>query len=335
MGWLEVVHPDDRDAVMTAWSHARETGGFDVECRIRRTDGTYLWFSTRATPVRDRRGAVREWLGTSTEIHVTRELQERQTVLVAELQHRTRNLIAVVGSLAGKTIEEAGSLDDFQQRFRDRLSALSRVQGLLSQLSAGQRVSFDRLIESELSALGASGTDGKILLDGPPGILLRSATVQTFALALHELATNALKYGALSTLGGQLIIRWHVETRDGVPCLFVDWRETGVAMPDSSDALGGGYGRQLVERALGAVLLRDVLNIVETAREGHGRIVNRRHLRRQHRLDLVAWLHALDHGKHEVDRARIDCLPLGGNISDLDENAAQEVEIIGPDRPSQ
>ncbi|HEY0572059.1 MAG TPA: sensor histidine kinase, partial [Enterovirga sp.] len=165
---------------------------------------------------------------------------------------RTRNLIAVVSSLASKTADEAVSLDDFGERFGTRLAALSRVQGLLSHLTAGQRVSFDELLGSELSALGTVG-DGKdkVTLDGPPGVSLRSGTVQTFALALHELATNAIKYGALSAPTGRLAVRWRVEADGKEPRLHVDWRESGVDMPiNGAPPQGSGYGRQLIERAL-------------------------------------------------------------------------------------
>lgn len=256
MGWLACVHPDDRDAALEAWAHAEEAGGFDVEYRLRRVDGEYSWFTTRATPVRDETGHIVEWLGTSTDIHALRQLQERQGVLVAELQHRTRNLIGVVRSLADRTLDSAGSLNDFRDRFALRLSALSRVQGLLSHLSAGQRVAFDELLRSELTALGA--TDGlaeRLVLEGPAGVPLRSATVQTFALALHELATNAVKYGALSAAhsGGHLAVRWHIApSADGTPPrLHVDWRESGVTMPQVNAASQrGGYGRELIERAL-------------------------------------------------------------------------------------
>jgi PAS domain S-box-containing protein len=253
-GWLATIHADDQDDARSAWERAVEMGGFDLEYRIKRADGAYLWFATRATPVRDEHGTIVEWLGTSTEIDALRELQSRQAVLVDELQHRTRNLIAVVRSLSRKTVKEASTLGDFEDRFGTRLAALSRVQGLLSHLTAGQRVTFDHLLHSELSALGAFGDGGnKVTLDGPAGVPLRSATVQTFALALHELATNATKYGALSSSGGHLAVSWRIEpaAEDGVARLHVDWRESGVDMPrGGASGQTGGYGRELIERAL-------------------------------------------------------------------------------------
>ena len=204
--------------------------------------------------MRDNAGTIVEWLGTSTEINDLREMQERQGVMVAELQHRTRNLITVVRSLSERTSANAVSIHDFRARFNQRLSALSRVQGLLSHLSAGQRVTFDELLRSELGALGALDANGdKVTLDGPAGVRLRSTTVQTFALALHELATNAVKYGALATQGGHLTVSWRVVPVDdgGEPRLHADWRETGVPLTEvGSEPRGGGYGRELIERAL-------------------------------------------------------------------------------------
>lgn len=251
-GWLKAFHPDDRGAAQVAWDGALEKGDFEVEARIcHAAIGAYRWFQTRAAPVRDDRGTITEWLGTSTDIHDMRELQERQQVLVAELQHRTRNLMGVVRSMSDKTARASADLPDFRDRFRDRLEALARVQGLLSRLNDHDRVTFDELIRGELEAL--DGTADRVDLQGPVGVRLRSSTVQTLAMALHELATNAVKYGALGQPDGRLRIRWSLEQNgagDG-PWLHIDWRESGVTMPNAGSApQGGGQGRELIERAL-------------------------------------------------------------------------------------
>lgn len=229
-----------------------ESGGFEVEYRIGHAEtGQYRWFASRATPVRDEAGNISEWLGTSTDIHELRELQERQRVLVGELQHRTRNLMGVIRAMVSRSGEASHDLADFRDRFRDRLEALARVQGLLSRLGDTDRVAFDELVETELAALNS--TPEHVTLEGPRGIRLRSSTVQALAMALHELATNAVKYGALGQPQGRLAIRWRLAPPDarGRPWLHIDWREQGVHMSAATEGPQGiGQGRELIEKAL-------------------------------------------------------------------------------------
>lgn len=252
-GWLDAFHPDDHDAARKAWAQAQDSGRLEIEGRIfHAEEQRYRHFRTRALPVRCDSGLVAEWLGTSTDVDDIVRLQGEQQVLVAELQHRTRNLIGVVRQVALKTARSSDDLPDFRERFRERLDSLARVQGLLSRLNEHDRVLFDELILSELSAHGVD-PDGepRIALEGPVGVRLRSTTVQTLAMALHELATNAVKYGAIGQQEARLRIRWHVTNDDGQPFLHIDWHETGVAMPPPSTSLpGSGQGRELIERAL-------------------------------------------------------------------------------------
>jgi two-component system CheB/CheR fusion protein len=101
--------------------------------------------------------------------------------------------------------------------------------------------------------LDAEGKGQQVTLDGPAGVGIRSALVQTLALALHELATNAVKYGALATAAGHLSITWRVTNgANGQQRLFVDWRESGVEILPGPGApsKGSGFGRELIERAL-------------------------------------------------------------------------------------
>ena len=192
LGWLEKIHPDDRGAAMAAWQSAERRGAIDVEYRLHhRSEDRYRWFRTRAAPVRDRPdGPVKEWLGTSTDIDDLRRMQDQQQVMVAELQHRTRNLIAVVHSIARLTARTIDDMGEFQRQFSDRLTALSRVQGLLSK-SDTTPIEIGDLVAMELDALGIEMGE-RVEVEGPP-VALRSGVVQTLALAIHELATNARK----------------------------------------------------------------------------------------------------------------------------------------------
>jgi two-component system CheB/CheR fusion protein len=110
------------------------------------------------------------------------------------------------------------------------------------------------VLHAELAGHGALDEPGKVTLSGSAGVRLRSGAVQTFALALHELATNSVKYGALSQSTGRLRVFWHIEPSKDEgegPWLCVEWRESGVTMPQvSASRPGGGYGRELIERAL-------------------------------------------------------------------------------------
>jgi two-component system, chemotaxis family, CheB/CheR fusion protein len=154
-------------------------------------------------------------------------------------------------SLRFTTLRASTALDDFKPAFQERLGVLARAQGLLFRMKEGERVTFDQLIGAELSA--HSACVGSVDLDGPNSVRLRSSTVQTLALALHELMTNAVKYGALKQPNGYLTIRWRLETfgEGGKPWLHLDWKETGAEMPATGVASEGtGKGRDLIEQAL-------------------------------------------------------------------------------------
>ncbi|HTH28343.1 MAG TPA: HWE histidine kinase domain-containing protein, partial [Sphingobium sp.] len=222
----------------------------DVEMLVE-INGTRRWLQIGAVPfLRD--GRIDGCIAICHDVTQAKESADRLGVLVAELQHRTRNLIAVVCALADKTIEGSASLAEFEATFRTRLAALARVQGLFSRLTDGRRITFDELLHAELEAQSAF-EDERVTLDGPSGVPLRSSTVQTLALALHELAINAVKHGALGQPQGRLAVRWRVEPAapGRGPYIHVHWQESGVPVAaDDATAIGLGYGRQLIERAL-------------------------------------------------------------------------------------
>jgi PAS domain S-box-containing protein len=243
LGWLDAVHPDDRGITIENWQQAQRTCEYYVEHRIcRHVDGQYRWHQTRARPIADVLG---EWVGTSTDIHDLRGLQDRQHVLVSELQHRTRNLLTLVQAIALQTAKINDSVPLFVKEFSGRLVALSRVQGLVSQTAPGY-LDLRRLLEAELAAHGplhGVSIEGEDIDLGPD-------QAQTLALALHELATNAAKYGALAHPEGMLNVNWTaVPEGDGLR-LKLYWRETGLVLPADVGIRRKGYGRELIERAL-------------------------------------------------------------------------------------
>ncbi|WP_207537627.1 PAS domain S-box protein [Sabulicella rubraurantiaca] len=255
--WTALIHPDDRDTALAALDRVLVGEHVNFEYRIvRPSDGAVRWLRNTEFPIRDGEGRVVRIGCIGQDVTDAKATAARMEVLVAELQHRSRNILGLVQAMARQTRKDVASLDAFGERFNARLGALARANYLLSRLGAWDRIAFDELLRTELQAHGALGRgDGgdQVTLDGPPGVLLRSVMVQTFALALHELATNAVKYGALSSPEGRLAVRWWLTTQsDGGRCLHVHWSEHGAAIsaPDAEERRGHGRGRELIEHAL-------------------------------------------------------------------------------------
>jgi two-component sensor histidine kinase len=147
-------------------------------------------------------------------------------------------------------LRASGSVEAFETDFEGRLRALGRVQSLLARVDH-DAIDLHALLEAELAAHGGNGEPGKVRIEGPP-VFLPATSAQTFALAIHELATNAVKYGALRQPMARLAVTWSVEE---VPAesrrVVLDWQETGVEMPGQGrEALRKGYGSELITRAL-------------------------------------------------------------------------------------
>ena len=194
----------------------------------------------RVAPYRDGEHQVDGAMLSFVDVTGLTEAEQHQRVLIAELQHRTRNLLQVVQAIVAQTLGRAS----VPKVLTERLAALGRVQSLVSR-SSGHDVDLGEVVRLELQAYAGNG--GRVAAAGPP-VPLGFQRVQILALALHELTTNAVKHGALRDDGGRLDIRWTVERGGDVPLLVLDWRESGVAMP--ADTPRRGYGRELIERAL-------------------------------------------------------------------------------------
>jgi PAS domain S-box-containing protein len=247
--WSARIHPDDRTAAEEMVTRAmREHTEFALTYRVRRPDGTVRWCSAHGRTFYDAGDRAVRMVGLVQDITETKQWEENQKILVAELQHRTRNLIAVVQSIAHQTRDTAKSLEDFEDRFDRRLAALSRVQDLLS-YAANKPITIGMVIGMEVEALGGDARGERITLSGPE-IPLSDSAVQITALAIHELATNALKYGALASKGGHLSVTWRIEGIEPDRRLVLEWVEHGVVPPLNVNLTRRGYGRKLIEQAL-------------------------------------------------------------------------------------
>ncbi len=250
--FISGIHPHDRARVQAALGQSVDPSGdgvCDIEFRVVGVNGdAERWVATRGKTVFEQ-GRVASFHGVVLDISKRKRAEQTNLTLIAELQHRTRNLLAVVDGLAEQTLASSDSLDDFGAAFRQRLATLSRVQGLFSRAESTP-VTIHELVTWELRALGAEPDGGRVTVDGPD-VALPNRSVQILALGLHELATNARKHGALrgDSAAGRLRVSWTVTTDEATRRLVLHWDETGIA----ARAAGGqperaGVGRTLIEK---------------------------------------------------------------------------------------
>lgn len=167
---------------------------------------------------------------------------EREAVLRNELQHRVRNMLAVIRSIFSRTVAAGGSLDEVADHFRGRLDVLARYQqGYIRDLA--RPTDFETMVRDELQDF-RFGDDPRIDMAGPP-LQLSVDVAQLLGLALHELVTNSLKFGALATDTGRLKIRWNGKGGK----LSLTWEESGVSVVAPAP-LHYGFGREFLEQAL-------------------------------------------------------------------------------------
>ena len=246
-GWLEVVHPDDRDATEAAFRRSYTLGEpLEHQVRLRDREGGYRWFLMRQVPIRDQPLASTIWLGAATDVHDLRMLEERQRRLVAELQHRVRNILTVIRSVFARTVEAGGALEDVADHFRGRLDALARTQAIVTRTASGQ-VDLQNLIRDELLSVGVA--DGDAMTISGPDVLLPARAAEAIGLAVHELAINSVKYGALRVPGAALKIGWSTEQGADGAAVRLTWVEKGVPVVSISPCRQG-FGTELICEAL-------------------------------------------------------------------------------------
>jgi two-component system CheB/CheR fusion protein len=221
-------------------------GGEPIDRRVDHELGS-AHYLVRISPYRDGGGRTHGVVVSFVDVTSLTLAENQQKVLIAELHHRTRNLLTVVQAIASLTLGKGGTM----KSFTDRLAALGRAQELLGQGGGRDELDIGEVVRVELRAHPAAA-DGRVTIAGPE-VPLGLERVQALALAVHELATNAVKYGALKQEGGRLDIAWRLEQDAlGGARAVLDWRESGCVMP--AEPPGRGYGRQLIERALAMTL---------------------------------------------------------------------------------
>lgn len=239
--WSERVHPDDRAEAESRIALAMESGEDYVnEFRICHPDGAIVWVSARGRFLYDDAGQPVRMLGAMVDTTQRRREEEWQKLLVAELQHRVRNLIGMVRSVARLSAPSHRHVDEYVDHLFGRLQAMGRTQSTLTR-SPGRSVDLAELVREEL--LVHAVQPDQCHVDGPE-VALSPHAAEIVTLAIHELATNSIKYGALGDTG-YIRILWRRYEKAGKPWVSLRWQETApVRKPKQARK---GFGRKLIE----------------------------------------------------------------------------------------
>jgi PAS domain S-box-containing protein len=261
LNWLDVVHPEDRQRTAAAWqAFIAGAEPYDVEYRLKASDGSYRWFQARASVQRNGAGEPVRVFGTSTDISDRKEAEERQHLMTRELHHRVKNTLATVQAVISSTARRAKTITEFYDAVSSRIISLAKTHTLLVNNTWGGATVED-LFRAELEAYDDS-RNSRITLEGPT-VQLPSEVALALGMAAHELTTNAAKYGALSLPDGKVAVRWSVKEADS-RYLVLDWIERNgpsVQTPERK-----GFGSMLLERVLGRQLKGEVS--IDYAQEG-------------------------------------------------------------------
>jgi PAS domain S-box-containing protein len=249
---LALIHPEDREA-HRARCKARAADAsltrYEDEFRIRRADtGEERWLATRGEIVRDADGAALMVRGVNFDVTERRRAEETQMLLAREVDHRAKNALAVVQSIIALTRD--ADPERFRAAVTGRIAALARAHTLLAR-DGWNSADLRELVEEEVAPyrIGAEALD-RVTLDGP-ALALAPGAAQPLAMALHELATNAAKHGALGAPGGRIAIRWQAMENGGLSLRWSETRPEPLSGPPARRGFGYSVIRNTLERQLG------------------------------------------------------------------------------------
>ncbi len=244
--WTSLVHPDDRERVEQQRRQLLVScEPYEIEYRLLHHTGEYRWLHLKASPKLDENGRVVRWYGTSTDIHLEKTVSLERELVAHELDHRIKNLFALVNGLVSLSARESPELSPLLHILRKRLEALHNAHQYLrisgTQPGSVVKGGLKGLIEAVLSPYSANNGTLAARLDGDD-IAIDTGEITSFALLFHELATNSLKYGALAANDGRLSIRIF----SGAQILRLLWVESAASIPARRPS-HSGYGSTLLK----------------------------------------------------------------------------------------
>ncbi len=238
-----ITHPDDVFENARLFSIAVDTGApYSIRKRYLRPDGTAVWTEVSVTVLSERHEGL---LSVCVDLTDRMRAEAQKNVLIEELNHRVKNTLASVQSLAAVTMKHTSSPKAFYKAFSSRLIALSAAHNLLTR-GTWERAPLHDLLAVELQPY-ASREHDRATITGPPVDLSTGQTIR-LGMVIHELATNAAKYGALSAPNGRISISWTITADHGKDWLCIDWYERGG--PSVKPPIRRGFGWRLIERSI-------------------------------------------------------------------------------------
>jgi PAS domain S-box-containing protein len=233
--FLNHIHPDDRRLLNASMRNIRpDNPTYTISFRFVRPDGRQIWLEETSRAEFDAAGSLLQVRGLTRDISLRRRLDEHQALLLTEFDHRMKNLLSRVAAVVSATREQSTSVDEYANALKGRIASLVDAHVLMGQRGA---VSLSELTRRHLAPFTTAGNS---TLTGPTVALSQEAG-EAMAMILHELVTNAAKYGALSVTGGHVMVEWHWNPD---VTLSIIWREVGG--PTISDQLKPSYGISLV-----------------------------------------------------------------------------------------
>jgi PAS domain S-box-containing protein len=251
--YQKALHPDDRHLMHTFHELADKQDSFTSEYRTVHPDGTVLWLRGRGQVIaRGPDGKAQRMVSIVTDVTERKAAEDHIQFLMHEISHRSKNLLMVIQSIARRTARTAGSMEEFERRFERRLQGLAASHDVLVSKN-WQGAPLADLVRQQLVAF-AEISGSRIELAGPD-VVITAEAAQALGLAIHELATNAIKYGALSVPTGKVSVSWTFDGAAGAPrALLLNWVEQGG--PQVTPPQRKGFGHvvigEMVERSLGA-----------------------------------------------------------------------------------